>query len=157
MGRGSWIGRSALNGVPDECEDGNGSGVADACHLICETGDCASDPLGRGTREDCQPNGVPDECELTWNDCNGNDIPDECDIADRTSTVCDGDGIADECECLGDIFPDGEVNLVDSTALLLSYGMTGGAEYRGGDLDGDGDVDLADLAALLAVYGTTCP
>ena len=57
--------------------------------------------------------------------------------------------------CLGDLYPDGEIDLVDLAIVLSNYGETG-MTYLDGDLDEDGDVDLSDLSALLAVYGTTC-
>jgi hypothetical protein len=49
---------------------------------------------------DCQPNGIPDECDLcsgSGNDCNANDRPDECDISDL-STDCNRNTIPDECD-----------------------------------------------------------
>jgi len=89
------------NGVPDECDpDCNGNGVPDGCDLSCDTGDCASHPLGCGGSADCQPNDVLDECDLAEGvslDCNTNGIPDECDIAAGTSGDADGDGVPDEC------------------------------------------------------------
>ena len=45
--------------------------------------------------EDCNSNGIPDECEP---DCNANGIPDECDLTTGTSTDCNGNGIPDECD-----------------------------------------------------------
>jgi len=45
---------------------------------------------GFGT--DCQPNGIPDECELAGNDCNNNEIPDECE------PDSDQDGLIDNCD-----------------------------------------------------------
>ncbi len=53
------------NGVLDACEpDCNGNGVVDACDLDCATGNCAAHPVGCGSSTDCQPNDVPDDCEL---------------------------------------------------------------------------------------------
>ena len=48
-----------------------------------------------GPGEDCDDNGVPDECQ---SDCNGNGSPDVCDIADGISGDCDGDNVPDECD-----------------------------------------------------------
>ncbi|MCH8912583.1 MAG: immunoglobulin domain-containing protein [Planctomycetes bacterium] len=48
-----------------------------------------------GPGEDCDGNGVPDECQ---SDCNGNGQPDVCDIADGISGDCDGDNVPDECD-----------------------------------------------------------
>lgn len=50
---------------------------------------------------DCQPNGVPDICDLESGaslDCNGNGVPDACDLADGSSEDCDSSGVPDECE-----------------------------------------------------------
>ena len=49
--------------------------------------------------EDCNENGIIDECEC---DCNGNGFPDDCDIADGTSDDENGNGIPDECEPVGE-------------------------------------------------------
>jgi len=46
---------------------------------------------------DCNANGIPDECELVDNDCNENGVPDECDIALGTSLDTNGDSFPDEC------------------------------------------------------------
>ena len=50
--------------------------------------------ISEGISQDCNANGVADECE---DDCDGNGIPDECDIADG-AVDCDGNGIPDTCE-----------------------------------------------------------
>jgi hypothetical protein len=47
---------------------------------------------------DCNADGVPDNCQLGENDCNGNGSPDECDIASGTSADSNASGIPDECE-----------------------------------------------------------
>lgn len=79
--------------------------------------------------EDCNTNGVPDECDVadgTSEDCNNNGIPDECDVADGTSEDCNANGIPDECDvasgtsedCQGDGIPD-ECQLNTSGRLIL--------------------------------------
>ncbi len=60
--------------------DCNGNGVNDALDI------------SRGTSQDCNSSGIPDECELEDNDCNGNLIPDECELD------TDGDGMIDACD-----------------------------------------------------------
>jgi hypothetical protein len=40
-------------------------------------------------------------CQLADNDCNDNGVPDECDIVDGTSADANENGVPDECECLG--------------------------------------------------------
>ncbi len=54
------------------------------------------------TSDDCNTNGIPDECEF---DCNANDVPDGCDIDPtdpdgngEVSSDADGNGVPDECE-----------------------------------------------------------
>lgn len=48
-----------------------------------------------GVSEDCNVNGIPDECEP---DCNGNQVADECDIVIGGLEDCDADGIPDVCQ-----------------------------------------------------------
>jgi len=66
--------------------------------------DDSADISGGGS-DDCNGNGIPDECE---DDCNGNGITDDCDLDAGTSDDCDSDGLLDECEldCDGDGTPD---------------------------------------------------
>ncbi len=59
-----------------------------------------------GTNDDCDTNGVPDECETAQEDpgipspvdCNQNQIPDGCDLASGESEDTNSNGIPDECE-----------------------------------------------------------
>jgi len=59
--------------------------------------------------------------------------------------------------CPGDVDGDWDVDLIDLTTLLSSYGALSDATRDCGDLDGDGDVDLSDLAIVLGCWGDTCP
>ena len=54
--------------------------------------------IADGTSDDCNENGVPDECIEREADCNGNLQPDECDIADHTSLDVNQNSVPDECE-----------------------------------------------------------
>lgn len=50
--------------------------------------------------DDCDGNGVDDDCDLQAGrveDCNGNGLPDSCDIASGRSQDVDMDGVPDEC------------------------------------------------------------
>lgn len=50
---------------------------------------------------DCQPNGIPDGCDILFGyseDCQSNDIPDKCDVAGGTSEDCDRNMVPDECD-----------------------------------------------------------
>lgn len=59
-----------------------------------------------GTNDDCDANGVPDECETAQEDpgipspidCNQNQIPDSCDISTGESQDINSNSIPDECE-----------------------------------------------------------
>ena len=79
--------------VPDGCEiasgeelDCDGNNQPDACQLI---------------NNDCDENGVPDQCDL---DCNENGIPDTCDIDFGFSEDCQSDGVPDECQTINEDF-----------------------------------------------------
>ena len=72
-----------------DATDCNANGNPDACDI------------NSGTSLDCQPDEVPDECELAGNDCNANIIPDECDITAATSKDCQANDVPDECELTG--------------------------------------------------------
>jgi hypothetical protein len=70
--------------------------------------------ISNGTSDDCDLNGIPDECEPDCNmngttdacdiiegtsqDCNENEVPDTCDINDGTSQDADQNSVPDECE-----------------------------------------------------------
>lgn len=60
-----------------------------------ENGISDSEDIAGGTSQDCNDNGMPDECE---SDCNDNGLADECDIAQGTSEDCNGNSVPDECE-----------------------------------------------------------
>ncbi len=87
------------------------------------------------------------------NDCNLNGIPDECDIADGTSDDLDGDDIPDECGTLSgnrsDFDGNGQVDIDDLLRLIGVFGNAGGVE----DLDDDGFVDIDDLLILIGDWG----
>lgn len=59
--------------------------------------------------DDCNANGIPDECE--W-DCNGNGVPDECDLTNATSLDCLGNGVPDECNVILGGYSDSNGNLI---------------------------------------------
>jgi len=92
-------------GEPNMCDisDLDEDGVfdlVDNCYLYNpDQADCNGNDIGicdiaEGFSQDCNGNGIADECET---DCDDNGTPDECDIAGG-ATDCDGNGIPDSCE-----------------------------------------------------------
>jgi hypothetical protein len=81
------------NGVDDALDISNGtSNDCDGNGVPDECQpDCDNDGLPDVCEVDCNANGTPDDCEA-FNDCNSNGIPDECD------PDCDNDNIPDDCE-----------------------------------------------------------
>ncbi|MBN2560212.1 MAG: immunoglobulin domain-containing protein [Phycisphaerae bacterium] len=96
-----------------------------------ENGQLDADDIAAGTSQDCNHNGIPDDCDIdpadpdgdgvVSQDCNHNGIPDECDIdpadPDGDGVVnqdCNGNGVPDTCDmavetsqdCNGDSVPD---------------------------------------------------
>ncbi len=82
-----------LSVVEVDCND---NGLVDSCDVSC-TPPC--NVPGCGLSDDCNANGVPDECET---DCNMNGVPDDCDISAATSEDCNNNIIPDECESQAD-------------------------------------------------------
>ncbi|MFN0137562.1 MAG: SUMF1/EgtB/PvdO family nonheme iron enzyme [Phycisphaerae bacterium] len=89
------------SGLPD-C---NANQIWDACDI------------SSGMSNDCNGDGIPDECE---SDCNGNGVPDDCDIAncppgDLTCVDCNGDGVPDQCQTQQSmvLVPSGEFEMGD--------------------------------------------
>lgn len=57
-----------------------------------------------GTVPDCQPDLLPDGCQLATDDCNFNGVPDLCDVEEGTSQDQNSNGIPDECEGLNHVW-----------------------------------------------------
>ncbi len=65
--------------------------------------------IADGISQDCDGDGVPDECQLGGTlDCNQNGVPDLCDVFDGSSQDCNQNAIPDECEPGGDQDCDGD-------------------------------------------------
>jgi hypothetical protein len=84
-----------------------------------------------GNSQDCNGDGVPDECQLTDNDCNGNGTPDECE------TDCDSNGIPDDCD-IANGSPDCNTNgIPDSCEIEVDPAL---------DCNGGGVLDSCEIA-----------
>ncbi len=106
--RGSFAGNrlgSSVSGAGDVNGDGLddfiiGAPGADASYVVITPRDCNengisdAEDVASETSEDCNGNGVPDECEA---DCDGDGTPDDCEISSGESADCDADGIPDGC------------------------------------------------------------
>ncbi len=98
----------------------------------------ASRPAGGG--DDCNLNGLHDQCELAWGftpDCNRNGIPDDCD------PDCDGDGIPDDCQRFEDCNGNGIPDQCDEDCNL--NGIPDDCEELD-DCNGNGVFDSCDIA-----------
>lgn len=129
--------------------------------------------LNNGTSDDCNVNGLPDECELTENDCNGNLIPDECDMRQITYAAPTALALADGPYFIthADVDADGDQDLLVASWLGANVtvklndglgGFSSGTSYAvasyprsaaAGDVDGDGRVDLV-VTNLLASHAS---
>jgi hypothetical protein len=108
--------------------------------------------------------GVP--CGAPPNDCNENGIPDECDISIEFGGFCDpavstcstdynGNGVPDECDPIcGDLDNDGDVDNDDFWLFVAAYrSCTGDPNYNpDADFDGDGCITLVDYQAWYVCY-----
>jgi len=77
--------------------DCNENGLRDECDIDCGALGGTCDWPGCGESPDCQPNVVPDECDLadgTSEDVNSNGIPDECEPWISNARTCRGHGAA---------------------------------------------------------------
>jgi len=110
--------RLATGCVPDECD------------------------IASGTSGDCQPNGIPDDCEA---DCNGNRVADDCDIATGTSADCQPNGIPDDCEpdCSGNGVPDDCDIATGTSADCQPNGIPDDCERDCNQTDVPDDCDIA--------------
>lgn len=99
----------------------NGAVTLDTIHVVAGCSCIPSSPS-----DDCNNNGVADECDLadgTSHDCNHNGIPDECDIASGTSHDCNQNGIPDECDLSSTLpgFVTCDVSPMASVGVTISF------------------------------------
>ncbi len=69
--------------------------------------------------QDCNDNGIPDECEPA-DDCNENGAPDICDIGAGASRDCNDNAVPDECDLAAGIGEDENGNgMLDACELVV--------------------------------------
>ncbi|MFQ5414858.1 MAG: hypothetical protein ACE5E6_10415 [Phycisphaerae bacterium] len=121
-------------GPPPSPPDCNNNDILDDCDLACGEPGGACDVPGCGNSEDCDGNGVPDECS---SDIDGDGVIDACD------DDMDGDGVGND----QDVCPDVPVGLP---------AMSDGRPM--GDFDADCDVTLADYRLFsICIHGPEIP
>ena len=118
---------------------GHMMGAGNDCNENGIPDDCDIDA---GSSADTDGNGVPDECE----DCNGNGILDGAEIAGGTSLDCNTDGVPDECQLLSnDCNTDGVPNVCELEGNdCNTNGVPDECDITGGyseDIDGNGIPD----------------
>ena len=83
---------------PPDC---NGNGLDDACDLDCDEGGGVCDLAGCGASDDCDANGILDECEQDG-DADADGVRDVCDNCSNTPNAdqadSDADGLGDACD-----------------------------------------------------------
>ncbi len=147
----SISGNTAVIGAYLDDDGGIGSGSA----YVFQLGD------------DCNSNGIPDECELLDNDANTSGVPDECELG----ACCFGNGtceikFVEACAdfvcnafdhqpltftgCFADADGNGVVNAADRGAISANLGQTANALLCIYDLDGNGVVNAADRGVVSA-------
>jgi len=122
-----WPQQNKLGDYYDMVSDDLGANVAyaatfngeqDVYFLRIGTFDCNGNQIddendiAAGTSEDCNSNGVPDDCEP---DCNTNGVADSCDLAGGTSADCNSNSVPDECEPQEDCNSNGVQDICDLT------------------------------------------
>ena len=114
--------------------DDGGNSFAEVCGEDCNENQLIDEfEILFGLSDDCDANGVPDECDVEGGfDCNMNGVPDACDLLGGDSADCDANGLPDECDedCNGNGSPD----ICDVKSGLAP------------DCDGNGLPDECDIA-----------
>ena len=115
---------------------------------------CANDECAELSDDDCDNNGIPDECEINcfpYIDCDKNGVIDVCELKGND---CNQNEKLDICECLADLNQDGIVDFEDQVVLLSRWGDQ--CDSCQEDLNCDGEVGFLDLNILLNRFGP-CP
>jgi hypothetical protein len=126
--------------------------------------------ISNGTSDDCDLNGIPDECEPDCNmngttdacdiiegtsqDCNENEVPDTCDINDGTSQDADQNSVPDECEAqvqeTCDVDANGDIDRTDVRSILMNRNQPASGPDDPMDADGDGQITIRDAKICIS-------
>ena len=140
-------------------EDGSVTILPD-CNL---NGAPDGDDVANGTSEDCDQDGVPDECGYSPGqpDCNQDGIPDICELD------CDLDGVLDGCAIAANQVPDCNLNGIPDSCDFAAGGDQDGngvldacdnVPFWRGDCNSSGSLDLADaISSLYYLFGLSNP
>ena len=162
-GDGDEVG-DVCDNCPDDSNPGQEDGDADEVGDVCDNCD-----LFNPDQLDCQPNGTGDVCDIadgTSDDCNENGVPDDCETLppseipgstcdDGADNDCDGDSDCEDPDCWSDsvCWTCGNTRCdpnEDSCTCSSDCGTPPGSEVPdatcddGVDNDCDGDTDCAD-------------
>ena len=98
------------------------------------------------------------ECAGNCDDCNGNGVPDECDIADGTSLDEDGNGIPDECQvdCNNNGLDDATDIATGTVHVMLEednyYERRAGLSSKLQEAQAEAEAELAEVATDIRQY-----
>ena len=128
-----------MNSLGVDC---NGNGISDDEDISCGScQDCDLNGVPDECDPDCDGNGTPDECDLVLNpfsDCDSNGLIDSCEIALDATLDCNGNAALDTCDVAGAASLDCDTNgLIDSCEILADPTL---------DCDGNAVLDTCDLA-----------
>jgi len=112
--------------------------VADTGPPIVYSDDCDENGVPDECQEDCDENGVADVCELEGGDCNDNMTLDVCEIADGEADDCDANQVPDACQLADETAFD-----CDDNGVLDHCDIDGGAA----DCNANGVPDSCEIAA----------
>ncbi|MBG81055.1 MAG: hypothetical protein CMJ39_10160 [Phycisphaerae bacterium] len=98
-----------------------------------------------GASSDDQYAGSGHVFEFTGEDCNANGIIDQCEVGNDLNE----NGIPDDCECQGDLTGDLQIGIEDLLLIIDQWNSVGGP----GDANLDGLVDVDDLLLVINAWG----
>lgn len=133
-----------------------------AMRLICAVVACVSLGAGVALAQDCNGNGLADQCDLSCgapagacdlpgcgggSDCNSNGVPDDCELAGND---CNANGVPDDCD-IDPSDPDG-----NGLVSMDCGGGNGVPDECENDCNANGVPDSCDVAQSAGCPGGVC-